>query len=108
MWNGMLQGKSIEHGEIMQGNKRLNEKRIHPTQKPVALYTWILQKFAKPGWKLLDTHTGSGSSLIAAHDLEYDIVAFEKNKSYYDKSMQRYKDHISQITLFDIGMQHVN
>lgn len=49
MWNGMLQGKSISEGRIMQGNKRLNEKRIHPTQKPVALYLWLLTKFAKEG-----------------------------------------------------------
>lgn len=104
MWNGMLQGKSIEHGEIMQGNKSLNEKRIHPTQKPVTLYTWILQTFGQPGWKLLDTHTGSASSLIAFEGLGYDYVAFEKYKPYFDKSCERIEQYKAQITLFDMGM----
>lgn len=62
MWNGMLQGKSVTEGHIMQGNKSLNEIRIHPTQKPVALYEWIYSRYAKPGYKILDTHLGSGSS----------------------------------------------
>lgn len=104
MWNGMMQGKSIEEGEIMQGNKKLNEKRIHPTQKPVALYAWILQKFARSGWKLLDTHVGSASSLIAFTDAGFDYVAFEKEKSYYNQSLERLNAHKSQITLFDCGM----
>lgn len=107
MWNGMLQGKSIEHGEIMQGNKSLNEKRIHPTQKPVALYTWILKNFGQPGWKLLDTHTGSGSSLIAFEDLGFEYVAFEKYKPYYDKSSERLNQHKAQISLFDLGMERL-
>lgn len=54
MWNGMFQGKSISEGWIQQGNKSLNEKRIHPTQKPIALYDWLLSKYAKPGDKILD------------------------------------------------------
>lgn len=65
MWNGMFQGKSMTEGWIQQGNKSKNERRIHPTQKPVVLYEWILQKYAKPGFKILDTHVGSASSLIA-------------------------------------------
>lgn len=55
MWNGMLQGKSVAEGHIMQGNKKLNEQRIHPTQKPVALYDWIFQNYAAPGCRVLDT-----------------------------------------------------
>lgn len=101
MWNGMLQGKSIEHGDVMHGNKALNEKRIHPTQKPVALYTWILQKFAQPGWKLLDTHTGSASSLIAFSNARFDFVAFEKEKGYYEKSRQRLIDETAQMSFKD-------
>lgn len=101
MWNGMLQGKSIEHGDIMQGNKALNEKRIHPTQKPVLLYKWILQKFAQPGWKLLDTHTGSASSLIAFSDSGFDFVAFEIEKGYYEKSLQRLIDETAQMSIQD-------
>ena len=68
MWSGMMQGKSITEGDTMQGNKSLNEKRIHPTQKPVALYDWIFKNYAEPGQKVLDTHLGSGSSRIAAKD----------------------------------------
>ena len=56
MWNGMMQSKSIADGGIQQGNKRLNEKRIHPTQKPVKLYKWLLSNFAKCGDRILDTH----------------------------------------------------
>lgn len=108
MWNGMLQGKSIEHGEIAQGNKALNEKRIHPTQKPVALYKWILDKFAKPGWRLLDTHTGSASSLIAFSDSGFDFVAFEKEVAYYRDSKQRLDVHKAQLTLFDVGLERAN
>lgn len=67
MWSGMMQGKSITEGDTMQGNKSLNEKRIHPTQKPVALYDWIFKNYAEPGQKILDTHLGSGSSRIAAY-----------------------------------------
>lgn len=101
----MLQGKSIEHGEIAQGNKALNEKRIHPTQKPVALYKWILDKYAKRGWRLLDTHTGSASSLIAFSDYGYDFIAFEKETAYYHDSKKRLDDHNAQITLFDVGLK---
>lgn len=89
MWNGMLQGKSIEEGHIAQGNKRLNEKRIHPTQKPVNLYIWLLQKYAKTGQKILDTHVGSGSSLIACEKLGFNIVGFEISKHYYEQAQSR-------------------
>jgi hypothetical protein len=63
MWRGMMQGKSVMQGTIQQRNKKLNEKRIHPTQKPVLLYAWIFSKYTKRGMKLIDTHTGSASSL---------------------------------------------
>ena len=61
MWRGMMQGKSIEEGTVQQGNKALNERRIHPCQKPVAIYTWILRSWAKEGWTVLDPFLGSGS-----------------------------------------------
>lgn len=60
MWNGMMQGRSIQEGHIQQGKKILNEKRIHPTQKPVKLYEWLLSQYADPGDKILDTHLGGG------------------------------------------------
>jgi len=92
MWNGMMQGKSITEGHIQQGNKKLNEKRIHPTQKPVNLYRWILQKYKiPPSWKILDTHVGSASSLIAFHENGNQFAGFEKDKYMYELSMQRYK-----------------
>lgn len=83
MWNGMFQGKSIEEGRIQQGNKKLNEKRIHPTQKPAALYEWLLRKYAKPGWRILDTHVGSGSSLIACERMGFEAVGFEIDPFYF-------------------------
>lgn len=100
MWAGMMQGKSISAGHIMQGNKKLNEKRIHPTQKPVALYTWVFQKFAKRGDKILDTHLGSGSSRIAAWDLGLDFVGFEIDREYFDAQEQRFREHTAQMTIF--------
>ena len=101
MWRGMFQGKSIAEGTVQQGNKKLNEKRIHPTQKPVNLYRWIVQKYIQNGWKLLDTHTGSASSLIAYHEAGIQFVAFEKDKYMYDLSMERYKVETAQMNIFD-------
>lgn len=100
MWNGMMQGKSITNGHIQQGNKQKNEIRIHPTQKPVLLYTWIFQKYAKPGDKILDTHLGSGSSRIAAYDAGLDFTGFEISKEYFDKQEERFVAHIAQMSLF--------
>lgn len=101
MWNGMFQGKSISEGWVQQGNKAKNEKRIHPTQKPVALYAWIFQKYARPGMKLLDTHVGSASSLIAAHDAGLKYVGFEKDAQIYKASRERLDEHLAQMTLED-------
>lgn len=100
MWNGMMQGKSIEEGHIQQGNKRLNEKRIHPCQKPINLYLWLLSKYASPGDKILDTHTGSASSLIACHRMGFDYVAFEKSKEVYDLANKRIREETAQVRLF--------
>lgn len=101
MWRGMFQGKSILEGTIQQGNKALNEKRIHPNQKPVALYTWLLQKYAKPGWKLLDTHLGSGSSRIAAYELGYEFTGYEIEPEIFKKQQKRYEEHIAQLSIMD-------
>lgn len=79
----------------------LNEKnKIHPTQKPVALYKWLLNKYAKQGDKILDTHLGSGSIAIACHDYGFELTACELDKEYYDKAVKRIKNHISQQKLF--------
>lgn len=74
--------------------------RIHPTQKPVALYKWILSKYANPGDKILDTHLGSGSSRIAAYDLGFDFVGYEIDKFYFDKQEERFAKHTAQTSLF--------
>ena len=100
MWNGMLRGKDMMNGRIMQGNKALNEKRIHPTQKPVALYAWLISKYAKQGDKILDTHLGSGSSAIAAHELGFGFLGIEINEGYYNAAKQRLVEHQKQLRLF--------
>ena len=73
---------------------------IHPTQKPVALYKWLLDKYAKPNDKILDTHLGSGSIAIACHDYGFDLTACELDKEYFDKAMQRINNHTNQTKLF--------
>lgn len=105
MWRGMMQGKSATEGTVQQGNKRLNEKRIHPCQKPVALYEWILSRYAKPGDIILDTHVGSASSLIACHRAGYEYVGFELDADYYTASKKRLDAEKSQLTIFDMGME---
>ena len=77
-----------------------NETKIHPTQKPVKLYEWLLQNYAKEGDKILDTHLGSGSIAIACHNMKYDLTACELDKEYYDKAMKRLKEHTAQQRLF--------
>ena len=74
--------------------------RIHPTQKPVALYKWLLDKYAKQGDKILDTHLGSGSIAIACHDYGFELTACELDAEYYEKAVQRIKNHVSQQKLF--------
>lgn len=74
--------------------------RIHPTQKPVALYKWLLENNAKQGDKILDTHLGSGSIAIACHDYNFELTACELDKEYYDNSIKRIKSHMAQQKLF--------
>jgi site-specific DNA-methyltransferase (adenine-specific) len=74
--------------------------RIHPTQKPVKLYKWILNKYAKKGDKIIDTHLGSGSSRIACYDYGFDFIGFELDKEYYEAQEKRFKNHIMQQKLF--------
>jgi site-specific DNA-methyltransferase (adenine-specific) len=73
--------------------------KIHPTQKPVALYIWLLQNYAKKGDLILDTHVGSASSLIACEKLGFDYVACELDKDYYEASVQRLKNFRAQLTM---------
>lgn len=90
LWSGMIQE---------QQNKDLVEKRIHPTQKPVKLYEWLLMNYAKEGDKILDTHLGSGSSAIAAHNLGYDFTACELDKEYFEAAMKRLNNHTAQLRI---------
>lgn len=83
LWNGHQQGRSIKNGHIQRGDKRTNDKRIHPTQKPIHLYEWILQEYAQPNWKVLDPTLGSGSSRIAAFNLGFDFVGLEKDSEHF-------------------------
>lgn len=100
MWNGMMQGKSIAEGHVMQGDKSKNEKRIHPCQKPVALYEWALMRYAKPDWKLLDTHVGSASSLLAFYAQGFDFVGFEKDGNIFKSANDRLESFKLQQSLF--------
>ena len=88
-WNGML-----------QGDMKNKEERWHPTQKPVALYSWIYKNYAKPGMKILDTHLGSGSSRIAAYNAGLDFYGYEIDKEYFDKQEERFAKHTAQTNIF--------
>ena len=73
--------------------------RFHPTQKPVALYRWLLGRYAKPGWKILDTHLGSGSIAIACHDSGFSLTGCEIAESYYDAAIERLEQHKCKLRL---------
>ena len=90
LFSGMLQAESLLNPRKAQGDKRRNEKRIHPCQKPVLLYAWLLQRFAKPGSRILDTHVGSGSSRIAAWKLNFDFTGFEIDSTYFKAQEERF------------------
>jgi site-specific DNA-methyltransferase (adenine-specific) len=93
--------KALRKFDWMWGGffKQQYEHRIHPTQKPVALYKWLLQNYAKQGDKILDTHLGSGSSRIAAYEMGFDFTAFELDKEYFEAQEKRYKAHIAQLKM---------
>ena len=76
------------------------QNTFHPTEKPYKLYKWLLDKYAKQGDKILDTHLGSGSIAIACHDYGFDLTACELDKEYFDKAMLRIDNHIKQLKLF--------
>ena len=90
-WGGLSDG-------VKGRNKK--EKSIHPTQKPIQLYNWLLDTYAKEGDKILDTHLGSGSIAIACHDYGFELTACELDFDYYEKAIERIKNHVSQQKLF--------
>src|SRR5690606_34386000 len=118
LWNKKQRDFSLADGELAwysETNKALrifdysraealcdnnsNGNRIHPTQKPVALYKWLLDKYAKQGDKILDTHLGSGSIAIACHDYGFELTACELDPDYYQKAIERIKNHTNQTKL---------
>ena len=78
----------------------ITQNTFHPTEKPYKLYKWILDKYAKQGDKILDTHLGSGSIAIACHDYGFELTACELDAEYYEKAKERIQNHIKQLTLF--------
>ena len=89
VWNGML-----------QHDMKNKETRIHPTQKSIKLYEWLLMKYAKEVNKILDTHLGSGSIAIACHNLGYHLTACELDTEYYDAAVKRIEQHKQQLKIF--------
>lgn len=88
-WNGMI-----------QYDMKNKQKRIHPTEKPIRLYEWLLMNYAKEGDRILDTHLGSGSIAIACHNLGFDLTGCELDPDYYNDAMKRLNQHQSQIRMF--------
>jgi site-specific DNA-methyltransferase (adenine-specific) len=89
--------------KIYELNNSDNAK-IHPTQKPVALYKWLLANYATKGDKILDTHVGSGSSLIACYDMGFEYMGFEIDKEYYEAASKRIEDTMNQVSFFNTGI----
>jgi len=87
------------HG-FLQQNMKNKQDRIHPTEKPIQLYEWLLMNYAKDGFRILDTHLGSGSIAIACHNLGFDLTACELDKDYYNSAMKRIQQHKAQQRLF--------
>ena len=87
---------------MLQEDMKNKEYRIHPTQKPVQLYKWLLMNFAKQGDKILDTHVGSASSLIACHDLGFQYVGFEIDTDYYNLAKKRLEQETAQMNILDL------
>jgi len=104
MWAGFCQGAvaggNSKTAGVQIGDKSKNEKRIHPTQKPVKLYEWLLTNYAEKGQRILDTHLGSGSSAIAAHYYGCDFVGIELDEDYYKAAKERFDRETAQKALF--------
>ena len=105
--NSKIQAKIYRQSAQSNSNKVANNRmlaqqyiRIHPTQKPILLYKWLLDKYAKEGDKIIDTHLGSGSIAIACHDYGFELTACELDSEYYEKAIERIKNHVSQLTMF--------
>ncbi len=98
--DGELAWTSFNQADRKYTFRNITGDKIHPTQKPINLYKWLLDKYAKPNDKILDTHLGSGSIAIACHDYGFELTACELDSEYYDKAIQRIKNHTNQTKLF--------
>lgn len=99
-FNKLVRKVTIGWGGYFKQDARIFNIRIHPNQKPVALYKWLLQNYAKPGDTILDTHLGSGSSRIAAYDLGFDFTGYELDADYFNAQEKRFKEHCDQPKLW--------
>ena len=101
MWNGMMQGAGVFKGALQQGDKSKNQKRIHPTEKPIALYKFLLHRFARPGFKIVDTHVGSGSHRLAIDEMNMKLkfIGFEISPTYFNDQQTRYDLVKSQLSI---------
>jgi site-specific DNA-methyltransferase (adenine-specific) len=113
-WDKTIHGNSYADGELAWTSFNMNvrcfrenivrttlEGRIHPTQKSIKLYEWLLVNYAKPGQRIIDTHLGSGSSAIAAHNFGVNFVGCELDLDYYNAATKRFKQHTAQLTIFN-------
>jgi site-specific DNA-methyltransferase (adenine-specific) len=96
LWNGFLQGQSILEGRFAKGNKKLNQQKIHPTEKPIPVYQWLLKNYAKPGWNILDTHGGSAAIAIACYEMGFDLDLWEIDEEYYHDAAVRFNQHVAK------------
>jgi site-specific DNA-methyltransferase (adenine-specific) len=99
-WTSLDKPVRMYRGHIFKGIGCTNYTTIHPTQKPIKLYEWLLMNYAKEGDKILDTHLGSGSIALACHNLGFDLTACELDKEYYEAALKRIEQHKAQTRLF--------
>jgi site-specific DNA-methyltransferase (adenine-specific) len=102
-WASRMDNARIYNSKRVQELNSQDGSKIHPTQKPTALYKWLLKNYAKKGDRILDTHLGSGSSRIAAYDMGFDFVGYEIDKDYFDAQELRFNNHTQQQSLFKPG-----
>lgn len=100
MWSGMMQAACPINGLVQHGDKSKNQKKIHPTEKPIPLIRWLLQEYAQPGQILLDTHSGSQSARIACCQERINYIGYETELQYFNNGNYRYEDFARQTTLF--------
>ena len=90
-----------ENAKVFEASSQNQKGRFHPTQKPIELYQWIFQRYAKQGERIIDTHLGSGSSRIAAYKMGLEFVGCEINKEYFDLQEKRFQDYTAQMSIFE-------